>query len=141
MNFVVDASVAIKWFVEENLTEAALRLLDRPGSFHAPDFIVVEVANIVWKKAIRGEIGHEQAGDIINGVQDGTLEFYPVALLNSRALEIALDLRHPVCDCLYIACAEAIDDGCVVTADGRLNAVVANTLYAGLVVPLSDVAG
>jgi len=141
VNFIVDASVAIKWFVEENLTETALRLLEHPGLFHTPDFIVVEVANIVWKKAIRGEIGHEQAGDIINSVQDGILEFYPAALLNNRALEIALDLRHPVYDCLYIACAEAIDDGCVVTADGRLNAAVTDTLYAGLVMPLSGVAG
>jgi predicted nucleic acid-binding protein len=141
VNFVIDASVAIKWFVEENLTDAALRLLERPEPFHAPEFIVVEMANIAWKKVVRGEIGHEQAGDIVNSVQSGDLEFYSTNALNSRALEIALDLRHPVYDCLYIACAEAVGEGWVVTADGRLGASVADTPYAGLVAHISDIVG
>ena len=141
MNFIIDASVAVKWFVEENMTESALRLLDRPEPFHAPDFIVVEVANIAWKKALRGEIGHEQADDIVSGIQDGDLKFHPIGSLNRRAFEIALDLRYPVYDCFYIACAEVVDEGWVVTADSRLHAVAAGTPYAGLVAHLSDIAG
>ena len=47
---VVDASVAIKWFVREALHEEALRLVDNPDAMQAPDLLVVEVTNIAWKK-------------------------------------------------------------------------------------------
>ena len=139
MNFVIDASVAIKWFVEEDLSEAAVRLLDREEPFCAPDLIVSEVANIAWKKAIRGEIGQEQASKIVDSIQDSSVTFHASVPLNARALEIALDLNHPVYDCLYIACAEAVGDGCMVTVDGRLCTTVVDTVYAGRIVHLSTV--
>lgn len=139
MNFVIDASVAIKWFVEEDLTEAALRLLEREEPFCAPDLIVAEVTNIAWKKVIRGEIERGQASDIMDSIQESSVMLHSSVPLNARALEIALDLKHPVYDCLYIACAEAVGDGCMVTADGRLCAAVADTAYAGLAVHLSTI--
>jgi len=61
MSLVIDASVAIKWFIEEELHRAALDLLDRPGDRHAPDLLVAEVANIAWRKRVQGEIGDGQA--------------------------------------------------------------------------------
>ena len=120
MNLVIDASVAIKWFVEEDLSEKALRLFERREPFCAPDLIVPEVTNIAWKKAIRGEIAEEQALEIAKAVQGETLVIYPSVLLNDRALEIALALNHPVYDCLYIACAEAVG-GVLITADQKLS--------------------
>ena len=120
MNLVIDASVAIKWFVEEDLSEKALRLFDRREPFCAPDLIVPEVTNIAWKKTIRGEIAEEQALEIAKAVQGDTLMLYPSVLLNDRALEIALALNHPVYDCLYIACAEAVG-GVLITADQKLS--------------------
>jgi predicted nucleic acid-binding protein len=41
---VVDASVAVKWYLEEPESEAALILLDGSFELHAPDLIYVEVA-------------------------------------------------------------------------------------------------
>ena len=40
MSLVVDASVVIKWFVEENLVAEADGLLRRPESLFAPDLVV-----------------------------------------------------------------------------------------------------
>ena len=56
MTFVVDASVAVKWLVNEQASEAAHRLLNSEERLVAPDFIVVEVGNVLWKKLRRGEL-------------------------------------------------------------------------------------
>ena len=46
---VIDASVAIKWVIEEAGTKEALAL--RRQALAAPDLLVAECANILWKKS------------------------------------------------------------------------------------------
>jgi predicted nucleic acid-binding protein len=118
MNVVVDASVAIKWFVQEDLHEHALNLLDRGDDLHAPDLLIPEVANVAWKKCIRGEVARKQAETIIGVSQGYVPHLHPSKILACRALDLAIALNHPVYDCLYLACAERAD-GIVVTADER----------------------
>jgi len=57
--FVVDASVALKWVIPEVGAEAALalRAADR---LIAPDLIVAECANALWKMVSRGEMSPEE---------------------------------------------------------------------------------
>lgn len=141
MNFVVDASVAVKWFVEEELRAEARELVRRDEDLYAPALILVEVSNALWKKVLRNEISDEQARRIGSWPHDLFSRLYPIDLLNRRALEIALDLQHPVYDCLYLACAEEVEDGYVVTADRRLRTAVESTAYEGLVVHLLDITG
>lgn len=45
--FVVDASVAIKWFVPEIHSDAAARLLDPEIYISAPDLIAPEFGNTI----------------------------------------------------------------------------------------------
>lgn len=52
---VVDASIAIKWVVEEEGTGIAVDLRSR-FRFVAPELLVPECANILWKKVQRGEL-------------------------------------------------------------------------------------
>jgi predicted nucleic acid-binding protein len=49
-DFVVDASVAVKWFVPEIYDAQALRLLSGSHQLVAPDLLYVEAGNILWKK-------------------------------------------------------------------------------------------
>jgi predicted nucleic acid-binding protein len=135
---VVDASVAVKWFAKESDRELALKVLDAPER-HAPDLIVAEVGNVAWKKAIRGEITGEQARFIC-----ASLKFYFTSLhrseaLVNRAIEVALRLRHPIYDCLYLACAERTGAR-LVTADRRLLAALAGSELAALAVHVDDFA-
>jgi len=132
VNLVIDASVAIKWFVKENLHDEARRLLDGQDDLHAPDLLVVELANVAWKKTARREIDARQARDIALAYLDGVPRLWSSADLVDRALQIALELGHPIYDCLYIACAEAVS-GVLVTADGRLRAAVDATRFEPLV--------
>jgi predicted nucleic acid-binding protein len=119
MTVIVDAGVALKWFVQENLHQEAIRLLDHIEALQAPDLIVAEVTNIAWKKCIRGESTRPQAEAIATAIRHYIPVLQSSTELNERALEIALALNHPVYDCLYIACAEKTD-AILITADERL---------------------
>jgi predicted nucleic acid-binding protein len=141
VTLVVDASVAIKWFVEEALTDQAVALSRHAGSLEAPDLLALEVANTAWKKVRRGEIGAAQARGIVSSIRGADILFHSTFMLVERAVAIAFDLGHPVHDCLYLACAEAAGDGVVVTADRRLCESVANGPYASLVIHLLEVTG
>ncbi len=136
MTLVVDASVAIKWFVRENMHEEATQLLAGDESLLAPDLLLPEVANIAWKKAVRQEIGPEQAVRIVEACLDGGPVLVPSSGLIERAMQMALALTHSVHDCLYLACAEAAG-GVLVTADdafcrtGRQTALAPLVRYLG----------
>ena len=108
MILVVDASVAIKWFVRESLHDEALRLLNHPDTIQAPDLLVAEVTNIAWRKFRIGEIGERQALEIARTIRQGVPLLHSSALFNERALELAFALDHPIYDCLYLACAELL---------------------------------
>lgn len=131
MNLIVDASVAIKWFVTENLHEEARSLLGKGHDFYAPDLLVAELANAVWKKVRRKEIDDRQAREIALACLDGP-ELLRSADLVDRALQIAFELGHPVYDCLYLACAEAMG-GMVVTADKRFHDAVRASEFSRLI--------
>ena len=137
MTYVVDASVAVKWFVRENLHEEALGLLDRSESLAAPDLIVTEATNIALKKVVRNEISREQAHVITIAISRYIPTLHPSADLAERALEIALTLNHPVYDCIYLACAETID-GILITADRKLCRSVHGSEFESLIRYLDD---
>ncbi len=56
---VIDASVAIKWVIDEPGTAHALAL--RRHRLSAPDLLVAECAIILWKKVRRGELSDQEA--------------------------------------------------------------------------------
>lgn len=132
MTLVVDASVAFKWLVEEAGSAEAEALLARGDSLVAPDLVLVEVANALWCKVGRGEVSGEQAVLALDRLGVFFDALIPDQRLAPRALDIAFRLRHPVYDCLYLACAEAAD-GVLATADRRLGEAVAGTAFAGSV--------
>jgi predicted nucleic acid-binding protein len=133
---VVDASVAIKWYTPEIRHGEAKDLLDRASVVAAPDLIVAEVTNVAWAKVRRGEIDDETAHHIARAIICGTPALRPAAGLNDRALAIALELAHPVYDCLYLACAEA-EGAVLVTDDGRFLRALRGSVWQGQVVPLA----
>ena len=125
MKFTVDASVVVKWYVSEKYSEEARLLLGHRLERFAPDFLLVELANIFWKKARLGEIGDPQPYfQELRRVREAVV-LSPSADLIERAAQIAAQIDHPVYDCLYIARAEATDST-LITADRRLKDTVAD---------------
>lgn len=123
-SLVVDASVAVKWFVPEIHSDAAAAWLDRGVDLLAPDLIFAEVGNIVWKKIARHEIDDDEARRILRAFQSIPFASRAAASLLPIAFEIAFGLSRTVYDCMYLALAVA-EDSVVVTADRKLYDVVA----------------
>ncbi len=118
MRFTVDASVVVKWFVSEELTENATLLRSHRLELHAPDLVFAEFANACWKKFRRGEITDiRQRLRAIERLPQ-RITMHSLGNLAFRGAEISLALDHPVYDCLYLACAEATASQ-LVTADHR----------------------
>ena len=136
MTLVVDASVAIKWFVDENLHIEARRIFEYQPDFVAPDLLLAEVANIAWKKVLRSESDDDQARFIVTAMPSYVPRLIPVADLVGKATDLALELGHPVYDCLYLACAQ--DFGSCVTADRRFFDRVKRSPYARFVAFVDD---
>src|SRR5437660_454434 len=60
MTLVIDASVALKWVIEEEDSPAAMALL-LGEPLAAPDFLAIECANVLWSKARRGDMSGQDA--------------------------------------------------------------------------------
>ena len=117
---VVDASVVIKWHVNEVHSEAACRYLaDDAPELYIPDLVFPEVGNILWKKVRRGELTPDRAREVAHLVAISPLMVRTSAQLMEAALEIALNTGRSVYDSLYVALAVSL--GCrMVTADRKL---------------------
>jgi predicted nucleic acid-binding protein len=114
---VVDTSVAVKWLVEEEDSDRAASLLGR--QLVAPDFMMIECGNALWKRAQRGEIELAQALAGLAGLEQ-FVALMPSRSFALRALEIASELRHPIYDCVFMAVAERLGAP-LVTADLRFH--------------------
>ena len=130
MSFVIDASVALKWVLDEPGADAAAAL--RGETLIAPELWLVEAANALWRRARRGEMSEAQAKERLTWLCGAPVSAAPIGrdLLAAAGLASALD--HPVYDCLYLALAIR-EDTHVITADHRFHAVVEASPMAGRV--------
>jgi predicted nucleic acid-binding protein len=137
MIHVVDASVAVKWFVRETFYDRAVALRDSTDELHAPDWIVIEVAHAALRKWRNREITPEQVRLMVRALPIRMAHLHRAVNLVERALAIAMTIDHPVHDCIYLACAEA-SSCAVITADNELLAALKGTAFEGLARHLAD---
>lgn len=123
---VIDASIALKWFVEEPDSTLADDLLARTAVLHAPSLLKSELANALWKKWRRKDIDEEQARDGLDGVARMISRWHETDHLLPEALGWSMRFDHPVYDFCYLALAQRLGAR-MVTADERLFRAVAGT--------------
>lgn len=121
--YVVDASITVKWFVPEVHTEASLRLLDGSHELLAPDLLLPEFGNILWKKIRLRELTFAEGRDILRGFLAVPVDLHLSQNLLEPAFEIANGIDRSVYDSLYLALAH-LQNCRMVTADRRLHDVV-----------------
>lgn len=128
--YVVDSSVVTKWFVPEVNSAAALEYLQSGATLVAPDLLLPELGNVLWKKIRAREIDDLVGKRIVRRCQDLPVRLVPSLWLLSPALEIAVALGRTVYDSIYLALAKSVRCP-MVTADRRLlNAVRVSHLSA-----------
>jgi predicted nucleic acid-binding protein len=117
--YVVDSSVAVKWYVPEAYSDSAATLLDESNELVAPDLLPAEFGNAVWKKWRRGELTDSEVRSIVEALPAVPLQIYSSLTLLEAAVEIALQTARAVYECLYVALAVALN-ATLVTADAQL---------------------
>ncbi|MGE0725241.1 MAG: type II toxin-antitoxin system VapC family toxin [Alphaproteobacteria bacterium] len=139
MTLVVDASVAIKWYVDEEGAPAALAIARGGEAMIAPDLVVAEVANVAWRKHRLGQLSAAQVSVIATHLPSAFHELVPSSRLLPAALALSLAHDAPAYDSFYLALAAAAD-ATLVTADARLITRARERMGDVRVMPLAEFA-
>jgi predicted nucleic acid-binding protein len=123
---VVDASLAVKWFLPEPGAEAAAALLLDQDGIVGPDMLAVEVhatlvrgANMVKSNRRDAEISIQRFQTMIDVGAVTLMRSMPKQI--ERASTIAIALGHPLKDCIYLTLAMELECD-LVTCDARFAA-------------------
>ena len=124
---VIDASVAIKWFLPKAESSAARDLLvTLAGAIIVPDIFLIEVTGALVRQANMTKSERQTMERHIDRLSD---LFAHESLRAERlhhnqtvqAAKLAINLGHPLKDCIYLALA--IELGCpLITADTKFAA-------------------
>lgn len=104
---VVDSSVIAKWFVPEVDSPQAHRMMVETVTagdrLFALDLVVVEVANVIWKKHRRKLITLKEARGSVADLLKCAVQTEPAARLLDQAFNIAVKYDRAVYDALFVA--------------------------------------
>jgi predicted nucleic acid-binding protein len=137
MRLVVDASVAVKWLVEEEYSDTADSLLEERHELFAPRLMASEVGNVLWRKARMGEIERSRVGVLAAAIPEMAVSWTEDESVCPDAVRLSLALDRPVYDCVYLALAHRIG-ATLVTADTRFANALAGTEHRDAVVALDS---
>lgn len=119
---VVDASVAVKWFVPEQDSDKAEQLLFSREKLLAPKIMRIEVAAAITRLARTKSISPAMVGILLQDWQrslhDETVTLEPTQYDFHNGTQLSLDLGHPLQDCLYLAAAHRLETR-LLTADNK----------------------
>jgi predicted nucleic acid-binding protein len=117
---VVDASVAVKWFIPEAGEEAAAKLLGGKKRLIAPALIRLEVTGAIIRRYREGHLSEKKAREGAQAweamLQHRVVRLVPDAELFDDAVHMAFLAKHTLADCLYLAVAKGLGAP-VITAD------------------------
>ena len=122
-SFVVDASLAVKWLIDEDDSDKAHAALQswvaQDMARIAPHLMPFEVANALHRRVLRGELTVGDSIRMIARLLESRLELHQPPGLHIRALQLASQLKQNAAyDAHYLALAESF--GCELwTADER----------------------
>lgn len=125
---VIDASVAFKFLVYELGSEQARDLIRGDEPMVAPDLVLTEVGNALWKRVKQSELLEIHAERSLAALPDFFARLDLTGDLVIDAFRLSFRLRHPIYDCVYLALAMR-DEALLITADKKfVRAVIRSKL-------------
>jgi predicted nucleic acid-binding protein len=137
MIIVPDASIAIKWYVDENHTDNAEKLLDGTFQLHAPELIRPEFGNIVWKKVRRNDLNTKEGATIIDAFNRQKISYHTHETILKAAYIGAEITGQTVYDWTYLALAVSLSCQ-FLTADERFYKALRTTSMKKYLIWLGD---
>jgi predicted nucleic acid-binding protein len=134
--FVLDASVLAALYVDDpasDESEAFLARLERAGGdVHAPELVLLEVANVLWKRVRAGQLDPADAMTAIADLSSASIRLHPAPSIVRSALALAMAHGLSAYDAAYCAVATRVG-ATVIThdADLRRRAAAAGIPVAG----------
>lgn len=132
--YIVDASVVVEWLVPEVLEAEADQLFEwilmQDGEAHGPDFLKVEVAQVIWKKWRAKELIRSEVRSAMAELAALPLHLHHSSLFLSDAVDIACKFDRTVYDSTYLALADVLDCD-FISADERLINAIRQANWAG----------
>lgn len=130
--YVVDASVVVKWYLDEPEAEAARAFRSRSFDLSAPHLLLMEVANVLWKRLRKNELDAVTGSLILSNLRQVPIRWSEDAGLYQEAFTLAAELGRTVYDSTYLTLA--IREHCrLVTADRRFyNALASSSVGSSL---------
>lgn len=117
----------LKWVLPEPLSSEAAAL--RYTALLAPDLCFIECANALWRQVRHDGLTLEEAERLLVILRGLGVETVRSEALLPAALRLAVELGHPIYDCLYLSLA--LERGCdVMTADRRFHQAAGRTAYS-----------
>lgn len=117
---VIDASVAVKWFLPEEGSEPALKLLEGPQELAAPELIRLEVAAAITRRVRLGQLsandGQRRCQAWFAQLKEDIIMLIADNEILEETIKLALAMKHPLQDCLYLQAARHLDAS-LITAD------------------------
>lgn len=124
--YVLDASVAAKWYlpeIDEPYTKEAVEVFadftSEAIGIAVPDLFFSELGNIFWKAVRRGRLSRDVAEASLANAAELRITAVPSRGILHRAFAIATEFDRSVYDSVYVALAAA-SDATLLTADQRL---------------------
>jgi len=122
-SWVVDASVAVKLFLPEDLSKNAGELFKRGTDlrkrFFVPDFFYAECANIFWKYVRRFGLPPDEARNSFQDLRNLSLLSVSTKDLLPASLDLAIEFGTSAYDASYAALSQELSFP-LVTADEKL---------------------
>ncbi len=138
MRYVVDASVAVKWYVPEIHDSHASTLQIKGNDLHAPELIVPEFSNIVWKKIRLGELSQAEGVRIVKAFGSAHVKLHSHRGLSMSAFTGAYLTTQTVYDWTYLSLAIAMSCQ-FVTADARFFRSLQTTAVSKNLIWIEDI--
>jgi predicted nucleic acid-binding protein len=120
---VIDASVVIKAYVPEIMSDKAEEILTRVADGElvllAPDLLYPETGNILWKKRRLHELTLAEVDEIVDAISALPIKVEASRPVMPLAVTIAMHSGITVYDAMYVAVARIYETS-MITADKKL---------------------
>ena len=115
---VIDACVAIKWFLPEEKYKEAGGILSRHNRLFAPDLFEIEIDSMITKKLRQRLVEKEDAYRIFEEIRNIPIQIIPYKIICKLAFDLSAALPITQYDACYLAVAIQFNEK-VVSADKR----------------------